>query len=212
MKYFGGFTLRPALSAALALLLASLAQAQNAVAPGPSPLPGVSALYAHQGDNSIIAYATPDGYARVQALVRHLDGDLDIIRTDVSLVMVSPDALKQLGGSSTASSAALLAAFHAGHLAATAHLRLTTREDTPIDVLLGNARYNSIPLSFVPREGEDGTLSVELLQPAVVSQTVTSDGTLVARLPDLVARLPDTPNGTLRVLFLTPRLIPSAAR
>lgn len=205
MKRFLFAVLCPVMLLTLAGLPNLYAQAQMPVPPDPSSLPGVRSLYAHQGDNTIIAYATPDGYARVRALVKHLDGNLDVIRTDVSFVSVTPAALKDLGNTTAASDTALLAAFQAGCLPAGDHVRLTTREDTPIDALLRDPGNGTLPFSLVPREDGDGALSVELLQPAVISQTVTSGGTVVARLPT-------APNGTLRLLFLTPTLLPGGAR
>lgn len=205
MKHFSFARLGSALLSALAVLLPVCATAQANTAPDQSPLPGVRSVYAHEGDNTIIAYATLGGYAHVRALVRHLDGDLDIIRTDVSLVLVTPAALKELGGGAAASNASLLAAFQAGRLPTQDHLRLTTREDTPIDALLRDIGNSRLPLSLVPREDEDGALSVELLQPAALSVTAAPGGTVVARLPD-------APVGTLRLLFLTPVLLPSGAR
>ncbi len=205
MKRFCFAALCPVFIVSLTTLLAGSVRAQVPAASGQSLLPGVGSIYAHQGDNTIIAYATPDGYARVRALVRHLDGDLDMIRTDVSLVTVSPAALKGLGITPAASDTALLAAFHSGRLPASDHIRLTTREDTPIDALLHDIGNGRIPLSLVPREDADGALSVELLQPAVTSQAVGSGGTVVARLPD-------APNGTVRLLFLTPTLLPGGTR
>ncbi len=201
MKCFSPASLRPFLLLTLASLAVGPAHAQTATVSGQTLPPGVQSLYAHQGENTIIAYATPDGYAHVRALVKHLDGDLDIIRTDVSLVQVPPAMVHALGGAAALSDTALLAAFQAGRLPASDHIRLTTREDTPIEALLRNAGNGSIPLSLVPREDEKGTLSIELLQPAALSMTGGSDDVNVARLPD-------APNGTLRLLFLTPVLLP----
>lgn len=195
----------PLVFAACAGLPALSAHAQTPDASGSVMPPGVRSLYAHKGDNSIIAYATPDGYANVRALVKHLDGDLDIIRTDVSLVTITSATLKTLGLAADASNASLLAAFQSGRLPATDHLRLTTREDTPIDALLHAPGDGSIPLSLVPREDADGALSVELLQPAATNITVDPSGIVVARLPGASP-------GTLRLLFLTPTLRPSGSR
>lgn len=204
MKHLGLSSIGPVL-AAVAALAPACAWAQTASAPGQPAIPGVQVLYAHEGDNSIVAYATPDGYAQVRALVKHLDSDLDIIRTEACLVVVSPAALKTLGLDAAAPDAALLAAWGAGRLASSSRLRLTTREDTPIDALLRDPRGGSLPLLLVPREDADGTLSVELLQPAVQRLSSARSGTLLARLPS-------APDGTLRLLFLTPTLLPSGAR
>lgn len=195
----------PFVLAACAGLPALSAHAQTPDASGSAMPPGVRSLYAHEGDNSIIAYATPDGYANVRALVKHLDGDLDIIRTDVSLVTATSATLKTLGLAADASNASLLAAFQSGRLPATDHLRLTTREDTPIDALLRAPGDGSISLSLVPREDADGALSVELLQPAATNITVDPSGIVVARLPGASP-------GTLRLLFFTPTLRPSGSR
>ncbi len=195
----------PLVLAACAGLPALSAHTQTPDASGSVLPPGVRSLYAHEGDNSIVAYATPDGYANVRALVKHLDGDLDIIRTNVSLVTATSATLKTLGLAADASNASLLAAFQSGRLPATDHLRLTTREDTPIDALLRAPGDGSIPLSLVPREDADGALSVELLQPAATNITVDPSGIVVARLPGASP-------GTLRLLFLTPTLRPGGSR
>lgn len=202
MKRFVFAALCPVFVAAALLPLCAQAQAPAALAP-PPPLPGVQSLYAHQGDNSIIAYATPDGYANVRTLVRHLNGDLDIIRTDVRVVVLPAGTVSSLGPG--VSNAALLAAFQTGRGSASAHLRLTTREDTPIAALLRVPGDDALPLSLVPREAADGTLSIELLQPAALSMTVSAGGMFVARLPD-------QPGGAVRLLLLAPTLLPSGSR
>ncbi len=191
-----------------ALLLGLMPLAANAqtpaFAPDAAPLPGVDRVFALEGNNTLLAYATPEGYAGLRSLVRHLDGDLDILQTDVVLAEVSPSTLKTLGVGAT-DDAALVAAFHNGKLPPADHVRLTTREDTPIDTLLHAPGGITLPLSLVPREGDAGTLTLEMIQPASVSMSAASGGTALVRLPG-------GPDGTLRLLFLSPTLRASDAR
>lgn len=180
------------------------AQATTSQAAPPVDTPGVDKIFALQSNNTLLVYATPEGYAAMRSLVRHIDGQLDILRTDVAFVDISAERLKSLGIAPT-DSARLLAAYRAGHLPLSDHVRLTTREDTPIDTLLHTASNTTLALSLVPREGDDGQAYVELMQPAVRPDTVTGSETLVAHLTG-------APAGGLRLLFITPEILPSAAR
>ena len=189
--------------AVIALSAPAMAQNQQA-APNFVTVPGVDQLYALQSNNSLLAYATPEGYAALRDLVRQIDGQLDIIRTDVALVEVSPGRLHTLG-IETGDSGKLLSAFASGQLAITDRVHLTTREDTPIDTILHTNALTTIPLSVVPREADDGTLTTELLQPNVVPDGIPGGGTVVARLPG-------ASNGSLRLLFITATIVPSASR
>lgn len=181
---------------------------------------GVDALFAHEGTNEIIAIATPQGYEHVRELVKALDGQLDIIRTEVKQVSVGADDLKALGlpsdtsGTplSDADAAKVLSAVKAGALRSSAVLRITTRETTPVDALLtGRTNVGSAtagtqtPLSIVPREKSDGSLALEIMQPTYAFRSVPRGGSVVLPLPGQTA-------GSVTFLVLTPSIVPSANR
>lgn len=188
---------------------------------GQTQLPeGVSALIAHQGINEIIALATQGGYERVRELVRMIDGQLDIIRTEVKQVSAGAADLKALGLTADASGAALgdvdaarvLGAVKAGALRSSATVRITTRESTAVDALLtGRTRVGAdtaatrTPLSLVPREERDGSLSLEIIQPTHTLRSVGPGGSVVLSLAGQT-------EGGVTFLILTPSILPSANR
>ena len=181
---------------------------------------GVDALIAHEGTNEIIALATQDGYEHVRELVKIIDGQLDIIRTEVKQVAVGADDLKTLGlptdtsGAplSDADAAKVVGAVKAGTLRSSATVRITTRESTPVDTLL-TGRTNvgtdttgiQTPLSLVPRELRDGTLALEIIQPTHTLRSVGPGGSVVLALPGQTA-------GAVTFLILTPSILPSESR
>lgn len=181
---------------------------------------GVDSLFAHEGTNVIIALATQDGYEHVRELVKIIDGQLDIIRTEVKQVSVGADDLKALGLPTDTSGAALsdadaakvLSAVKAGTLQTSAAVRITTRESTPVDALLtgrtgvGTATAGTqTPLSLVPRELRDGSLALEIIQPTHTLRSVAPGGSVVLPLAGQTA-------GGVTFLILTPSILPSANR
>lgn len=216
-------------SASAFLLLACLMPPCHAQSPAqfPPPAPaqnppavlpaGVDRLYALEGTNTILAMATPEGYDRLRELVRNLDGDLDIIQTKVVSVEARTTDLTALGVSippgttslSGSDGARLRAALQNGDLRPIETLRITTREDTPVDTLLrhAGARHatGGTPFTLIPREEKDGTVTLEIPQPLSVQVAVQSGQTAVLALPEM------TP-GTVRLLFLTPSVLSSESR
>lgn len=181
---------------------------------------GVQALFAHEGTNVIIALATEDGYEHVRELVKIIDGQLDIIRTEVKQVTVSADDLKALGLPTDTSGAPLsdsdaakvIGAVKAGGLRSSATVRITTRESTPVEALLtGRTRVGTdttgtqTPLSFVPREQRDGSLALEIIQPTHTMRSVGPGGSIVLPLPGQTA-------GSVTFLLLTPSIQASENR
>ncbi len=188
---------------------------------GQGQLPeGVQALFAHEGTNVIIALATQEGYEHVRELVKIIDGQLDIIRTEVKQVSASADDLKALSlptdtsGAplSDADGAKVLGAVKAGTLRSSATVRITTRESTPVEALLtGRTRAGAAttgaqtPLSLVPRELRDGSLALEIIQPTNTLRGVAPGGSVVLALPGQTA-------GSVTFLVLTPSILPSEHR
>jgi hypothetical protein len=181
---------------------------------------GVDALIAHEGTNEIIALATQEGYEHVRELVKIIDGQLDIIRTEVKQVPVGADDLKTLGlptdtsGAplSDADATKLLGAVKTGVLRSSATVRITTRESTPVDTLLTdrtgvgtNTAGTQTPLSLVPREQSDGSLALEIIQPTHTFRSVATGGSVVLPLPGQTA-------GAVTFLVLTPSILPSETR
>ena len=229
------------LSAAGALLLAAAAQtchAQFAAPPGPggflgggpssgppsasqTPPPslpdGVSLIYALQGSNQILTYATPEGYDRLLELIRNLDGDLDLLRTKVVSVEARTSDLAALGVTpspggaswSAQDNARLLTALQNGSLRATETLRITTRENTAVTTLLRRPGARNTdggtPFTLIPREGKNGMLTLEIHEPTAVQVSVQSGQTAVVPLPGLTT-------DTVRMLFLTPTVLASESR
>ena len=196
---------------------------QSPTPPPPSQTPppalpnGVSQLYALQGSNQILAIATPDGYDRLLDLIRNLDGDLDILRTKVVSVEARTSDLAALGVTSSSDGVSLSAADDGRLLAALQHgslrvietLRITTRENTAVATLLHRAGARNAdggtPFTLIPREGKNGTLTLEIHEPTATQVSVQSGQTAVIRLPGLTT-------GTVRLLFLTPTVLPSESR
>lgn len=189
-------------------------QTQNA----PVILPeGVSQLFALMGTNDLLAMATPEGYDRLRELVRNLDGDLDAIRTKVVSVDAQTSDLAALGVTvnagkpslTDADDAKLLSALAANNLRVTETLRITTRENTPVDTLLRNAGARSAtggtPFTIIPRESKDGLVTLEIHQPATVQVAVRSGQIAVVALPGVTTE-------TVRLLFLTPTVLSSESR
>lgn len=178
---------------------------------------GVDQLYALEGDNSLLAMATPEGYDRLDELVRNLDGDLDIIQTkvvdaqarqsDIAALGVTIDPNNPSVGSESAGK--LLAALQAGNLRATETLRITTREFTVVDTLLRSTgerlAAGGTPFSLIPRVAKNGAITLEVIQP--VSETVSCENGQTA-----VIATPGTISGTVRLLFLTPTIKSSDLR
>lgn len=188
---------------------------------GQAQLPdGVQALIAHEGTNEIIALATREGYENVRELVRIIDGQTDIIRTDVKQIPAGADDLKALGLTpdttgaplSDADGAKVIGAVKAGTLRSSGTVRIITREATPVDVLLtGRTRVGAAtagaqtPLSLVPRELRDGSLALEIIQPTHSLRSVGPGGSIVLALPGQTA-------GAVTFLVLTPSILPSENR
>lgn len=178
---------------------------------------GVDSLIANQGTNTIIALATQAGYERVRQLVKYLDGNLDVIRTDIKQVPLSAENIKSLGitaspdgqALSDADTAKVLDALKSGRLAAGDTARLLTRETTAVDVLLKGRTRTGIttqtPLTLVPRENSDGSLALEIIQPKHILCEVGTGGSAI--LPTA-----GPTDGGVTLVVLTPSILPSSAR
>lgn len=103
----------------------------------------------------------------------------------------------------------LIAALQAGTLRPIETLRITTRENTPVDTLLKQRGRQlaggGTPFTLVPREEKDGSLTMQLVQPVSTFVTVKNGQTAVVALPG-------SKSGEVQLLFLTPTLVPSNAR
>jgi len=176
--------------------------------PPPTSLPaGVQHVYAVQGDNSLIIVADSDGFATVRELVRNIAGDLDIIHTRIDAVDITPSEQKALGvkidpsnpAPTPSEESALLDAYKHDKLSVSCYpLRVVTRENTSVDVMLEARRHRvKARLSFVPRVAKDGRLIVEFMEPVSAMAAAPSGDTLVLTMP---GRSGDT----ARLLFITP--------
>ncbi len=175
---------------------------------------GIDALYALEGVNALALFGTKDGYDTALEVVRNIDGDLDIVRTQITLVKTTRADLTGLGVTLTSDAltdsdiAKLVAARQAGKLRAADAVRITTREDTVVDALLGEHQRGEVPLTIVPRVTDEGLVAVELLQPVSTTVTSASRQTTVALLPG--SGTADASPVTL--LFVTPTILPSEYR
>lgn len=117
---------------------------------------------------------------------------------DLSNPIVSADAATKL-----------IAALQTGNLRPIETLRITTRENTPVDTLLTQRGRQlaggGTPFTLVPREETDGSLTMQLLQPVSTFVTVKSGQTAVLALPG-------SKSGEVQLLFMTPTIVPSDAR
>lgn len=186
---------------------------QTPAEPQVSLPPGVNKIIANEGNNHLLVMATPDGYANVLYLVRNLTGNLDIIRTKVVSVEATAEESGNLDLSKPVvnadAAAKLIAALQAGNLRPIETLRITTRENTPVDTLLKQRGRQlsggGTPFTLVPREETDGSLTMQLIQPISTSVTVKSGQTAVIALPG-------SKSGEVQLLFMTPAIVPSNAR
>ncbi len=179
---------------------------------------GVNQVYALEGTNTILAIATPDGYDRIRELIRNIDGDLDIVQTKVVAVDVTTSDLAALGVSARTGAGSvvsgtdggkLLAALASGRLTGSDVVRLTTRENTPIETLLrvrgSAAGTGGTPVSVIPRVTKDGAVSLEISEPLSAMVTARGGETVVLAAPGTTA-------DAVRLLFLTPGILPSDTR
>ena len=184
-------------------------QRPGAANQGPTLPDGIDALYALQGINQLVLFGTKEGYETALEIARNIDGDLDIIRTQVTLVRTTRADLAGLGVTLTGDTltasdiAKLVAARQAGKFRALDTVRITTRENTVVDALLGEHQRGALPLTLVPRVAKDGTVAVQFTQPldttivspsgqtTVAGRAGRSDGGCLARHP--AVRDPDHP-------------------
>jgi hypothetical protein len=148
--------------------------------------------------------ALPDGVERVYALQ---GGGLVVEPTSAGLKRVALN----LGTSplSSNNTATLIAALESGKLPAIETLRITTRENTVVDTLLRNANTrvtgSGTPFSLVPHEDRNGQVILEVMEPTSIEFGVQSGQTAILVLPGLTT-------DAVRLLFLTPTVLPSSAR
>ncbi len=201
-----GVDRRFALEGASHIIDEQIASAQTPAFKPYAVLPdGVDRLFASEGDNTLLAYATPGGYAELRDLVRHLDGQLAVLRVEASLAEIAPAdarALNMAPGAtafSSAQSLRLREMQRAGRLRLRDTVRVTTLEDTPFETVLGGKVVGVVALNAVPRLNPNGTLSVEMSAP--VARYVTAASGESAFLP-----LSMQPDGTVRLLVVTQAL------
>jgi hypothetical protein len=176
---------------------------------------GVDRIIALQGDNSILLHGTRDGYEQSRDLVKLLTGEGSVVRTIVELSAPSTDQLKCIGVTvdpstpslSAADTAKLVAAWKDGRLSRAANpIRITTREDTPVDAdFREKAGEIGTALTIVPRVARDGSTTVELLKPVAASCSAPDGGTSVVALAGRTT-------GSVRLLFITAKVVASRHR
>ena len=175
---------------------------------------GMDALYALEGTNQLVLFGTKEGYETALEIARNIDGDLDIIRTQFTLVKTTRAALAGLGVTLTGDTltasdiSKLMAARQAGKLSALDTLRITTREDTVVDALLAEHQRGALPVTMIPRVTKDGTVAVQFTQPLDATIVSPSGQTTVAVVPG-GATADDAP---VTLLFVTPSILPSDYR
>ena len=175
---------------------------------------GIDQLYALQSINALVLFGTKEGYDTALEVVRNIDGDLDIIRTQITLVKTTRGELTKLGVTPAGDTftdediAKLVAARQAGTLRATDAVRITTRENTVVDALLGEYQRSSLPLTIVPRVTTEGLVAVQLTQPLSKTFSSLPGQTSVALLPG-AGSADDSP---VSLLFVTPTILPSDYR
>jgi hypothetical protein len=185
---------------------------QQTAAP-PVTLPqGINKIYANEGNESLLVIGTQQGYDTAEELVKLLDGDLDIISTQIALAQTTQAEMAVLGVTvpqdgalSSADIQTLVTAEQDGKLPVSALDRVITREDTVIGVLMGKS---DLPLTFVPRVEKNDMVGVQLTQPISLTASARPGSTSVVALP---------PTGTgptepVTLLFLTPKILPSDYR
>jgi hypothetical protein len=181
---------------------------------GPMLPDGIDQLVALQSVNQILVFGTKEGYETALEVARNIDGDLDIIRTQFTLARTTRAGLTGLGVTLTADPlttsdiARLVAARQAGKLQTLDTVRITTREDTVVDALLGEHQRRALPLTMIPRVAKDGTVEVQLTQPLDTTIAAPSGQTTVAVVPG-GASSADAP---VSLLFVTPAILPSDYR
>ena len=174
-----------------------------------SQLPdGVQKIYALEGDNSLVAMSTPEGYQRLRVLVKAIDGDLETIQmTVISATLRTSDlAALDITGSlgnglvDAADTAKLTTALSTGRILNSARGRITTREYTPVETRLrGVGADGGTSLAFVARIMPNDAISMEITAPSQMALSITPGQTAVLALSAPEANL-------VRLIFLTPRL------
>ena len=174
----------------------------------------MDALFALDGVNQLVLFGTKEGYETALEIARNIDGDLDIIRTQFTLVRTTRADLAGLGVTLTGDTltasdiAKLVAARQASKFHALDAVGITTRENTVMDALLGEHQRGALPLTVVPRVAKDGTVEVQLTQPFDTTIASPSGQTTVTVVPG-GAPVDDTP---VTLLFVTPTILPSDYR
>ena len=174
---------------------------------------GIDQLYALQSINTLVLFGTKEGYETALEVARNIDGDLDIVRTQITLVKATRADLSALGVTLTddpptgADLTKLVTARQQGALRATDAVRITTRENTVVDALLG-AHQSEVPLSVVPRVTKDGRIAIELTEPVDITVAASSRDTAIVVLPGSGKEA----TATVSLLFITPTILPSDYR
>jgi hypothetical protein len=170
--------------------------------------PGVDKIYAMEGPNALLLFATQQGYETTMEIVKALDGELALTRTSITYARATPDYLTSLGvtvgqdGTLSAEDVQkLVDARSAGKFTGTDTLRITSREEFLNQGQIGNAP-SALSVTEQTNVTTDGRIQITLLAPLHATVTLTPGQSSVIAL---------RPNGTdlpISLLFLTSSVQP----
>ncbi len=183
---------------------------QGFVAPGQNGPPqavtlpdGIDHVYALEGSNALLLFGTQQGYETTREIVKALDGDLALTRTEVTYARATPEFLAALGVTvpvdgllSAGDVQKLVDARRAGRFAGTATLRITSREEYQTEGLLGGG-VSALPLTEATEVGMDGRLVVTLRQPVQATVALGPGQMSVVAVP------PTGSDAPVSLLFVT---------
>lgn len=166
--------------------------------------PGIDHLWAMEGNNEILLYGTKQGYDLARQVIKGLDGDWNITRTQVVQVREQPSYLTTLGVTlgkdgtfSPQDVQKLLAARRDGKLTASQTTRIESGNDEETDTTLG---LEGLALSLTTHIESGSQIRLSLTAPLAATLNVRPGETVVVASP------PSDSDPLVTLLFLTPTI------
>ena len=165
---------------------------------------GIDHMWANEGTNQILLYATADGYKLARQIIKGLDGDWNITRTQVVQVREKPSYLTTLGVTpekdgtfSPADVQKLLAARRDGKLTASQTVRIESGNDEETDTTMG---LEGLALSLTTHIASGSQIRLDLTAPLSATLNLRPGETTVVASP------PSGSDSLTTLLFLTPTI------